>query len=103
MDSILSKITEIIERYESGEYITLDNLRIMLRELSSNYYHLTKHNVEFFSQHNEEQHKYKGSVSAGLIFANKEVPELRLTRKILIASDRVLNAMRSEIAILRNE
>ena len=103
MESILSKISEIIDKYESGQYISLDNLRVMLRELSSNYYYLTKHNIEFFEQHNAVQYKHKGSVSAGLILANEQVPELRITRKILLATDRVLNSMRSEIAILRNE
>jgi len=103
MNTILSKISEIIIKYESGQYISLDNLRVMLRELSSNYYYLTKHNIEFFENHNAVQYRHKGSVSAGLILANEQVPELRITRKILLATDRVLNSMRSEIAILRNE
>jgi len=103
MNNILSKISEIIDKYESGQYISLDNLRVMLRELSSNYYYLTKYNIEYFEQHNAVQYKHKGSVSAGLILANEQVPELRITRKILLATDRVLNSMRSEIAILRNE
>ena len=103
MEQILSKISEIIDKYESGQYISLDNLRVMLRELSSNYYYLTKHNIEFFEQHNAVQYRHKGAVSAGLILANEQVPELRITRKILLATDRVLNSMRSEIAILRNE
>ena len=103
METILSKISEIIDKYESGAFISLDNLRVMLRELSSNYYYLTKHNIEFFENHNAVQYRHKGSVSAGLILANEQVPELRITRKILLATDRVLNSMRSEIAILRNE
>ena len=103
MESILSKISEIIDRYESGEYITLDNLRVMLRELSSNYYYLTKYNIEYFEQHNAVQYKNKKSVAYGIILANEQVPEIRITRKILLATDRVLNSMRSEIAILRSE
>ena len=103
MDTILSKISNIIDKYESGTFISLDNLRVMLRELSSNYYYLTKHNIDYFEQHNAVQYKHKGSVSAGLILANEQVPEIRITRKILLATDRVLNSMRSEIAILRNE
>ena len=103
MDKILQNITEIIDRYESGEYLTLDILRTMLRELSSAYYFLTKHNIESFNLHNAVQYKHKGSVSAGLILANEQVPELRLTRKILYATSKVIDAMRSEIAILRTE
>ena len=101
METILNKISDIIEAYESGNLIHLEELRSMLRELSSTYYFLTKHNIEAFQNHNKLMYNHKGSVASGLIFADLKVPELRLTRKILYATDRVLNSMRSEIAILR--
>ena len=103
MVSILKKISDIIETYESGVWQSVDNLRVMLRELSSNYYYLTKHNIEYFNQHNAVQYKHKGSVSAGLILANEQVPELRITRKILYSTSKVIDAMRSEIGILKSE
>jgi len=103
MEKILNKISDIIERYESGEWVSVENLRIMLRELSSNYYFLTKYNIEAFNLHNACQYKHKGSVSAGLILANEQEPSLRLTRKILFATSKVIDAMRSEIGILKNE
>ena len=101
MEKILNKISDIIEAYESGELIHLEELRAMLRELSSAYYFLTKHNIEAFQNHNAVQYKHKGSVAAGLILANEQVPELRITRKILFASSKVIDAMRSEISILK--
>ena len=103
MENILSKITFLIEKYESGEWQSVETLRLMLRELSSNYYFLTKHNIEYFNAHNAVQYKHKGSVSAGLILANEQVPELRLTRKILYSTSKVLDSMRSELSIIKND
>ena len=103
MEDILIKISDLIERYESGEWQSVENLRIILRELSTSYYRLTKHNLEAFEQHNAVQYKNKKSVSYGLILANEQVPELRMTRKILFATSKVIDAVRSEIAILRTE
>lgn len=103
MEKILNKITDLIETYESGTWQSVENLRIMLRELSSNYYFLTKHNLEAFERHNAVQYLHKGSVASGLILANEQVPELRITRKILYATSRVLDSIRSELSIIKTE
>ena len=103
MNEILSKITDIIETYESGAWQSSDNLRAMLRELTSNYYYLTKYNIEAFQNHNAVQYKHKGSVSSGLILANEQVPELRMLRKIMEATQHVIWSMRSELSIIKNE
>lgn len=102
MLEILKKINDIIETYESGAWVSEDNLRIMHRELTANIYFLTKYNIEAFKEHNTIQHNHKGSVSSGLIIANEKVPELRMLRKIESTANNVVNAMRSEITSLRN-
>ena len=48
MLEVLTKITDIIETYESGAWVSAENLRIMLRELTANNYYLTKYNIEYF-------------------------------------------------------
>ena len=101
MNEILLKISEIIELYESGTWITEDKLRVMQRELTSNIFFMTKHNIEYFNAHNAIQYKHKGSVSSGLVLANEQVPELRMLRKIESAANNVVNSMRSEITSLR--
>jgi len=103
MEKILIKISDLIDTYESGTYITIENLQGMMRELTSQYYYLTKYNIDAFKKHNTIQFYNKGSVASGLIKANEECPELRLTRKILYACDRVINSMRSEISTMRKE
>jgi hypothetical protein len=101
MNEILTKISNIIAVYESGEWITEDKLRVMQRELTSNIFFMTKYNIEYFKSHNAIQYKHKGSVSSGLILANEQVPELRMLRKIESAANNVVNSMRSEITSLR--
>ena len=103
MLAVLTKITDIIETYESGAWVSAENLRIMLRELTANNYYLTKYNIEYFRKYNAIQYKHKGSVSSGKILAEQEVPELRMIRKIMEATDNVIWSMRSELSIIKNE
>lgn len=103
MKEILDKISEIIIKYDGGEWQSVDNLRLLLRELSANYYYLTKYNIEAFQRHNAIQYMHKGAVGRGLILANEQVPELRKTRKLLMAADRVINSIRSEISTINKE
>ena len=103
MEDILENISKIIETYESGSWQSVENLRVLLRELSANYYYLTKFNIEAAQDWNKEVYKFKGSNAAGETFADLTVPELRITRKILAAADRVLNSIRSEISTINKE
>lgn len=103
MEKLLENIDSIIERYEGGEWQSVDNLRVMLRELSSYNYQLTKHNIEYYRLYNSVQYKHKGSVSSGVILAEEQVPELRMIRKIMEAIDNVIWSMRSEISIIKRE
>jgi len=103
MNTILGKISNIITKYENGEWQSADNLRLLLRELTSNIYYLTKYNIEYHEQHNAIQYKHKGSVSGGLILANEQYPELRMLRKIIESANNVTRSMTMELSILKNE
>lgn len=103
MDKILLNISEIIEEYESGSWQSSENLRILLRRLTANIYQLTKHNIEFHNRHNAIQYKHKGSVSGGVILANEQFPELRMSRKILEAANNVCRSMTMELSIIKKE
>ena len=103
MDKILNKITDLIEEYESGKWISADNLRVMQRQLSSNIYYLTEYNIESFNAWNGIVYKENTSNAKAVTKANYEVPELRMTRKILEAARGVSISMNSEISILKKE
>ncbi len=103
MEEILNKITSIIETYESGVWVSADNLRVMLRELTANNYYLTKYNIEYFQKFNAIQYKHKGSVASGKILAEEQIPELRIIRKIMEATENVMWSMKSELSIIKNE
>ena len=75
----------------------------MLRELTANNYYLTKYNIEYFQKYNAIQYKHKGSVSSGKVLAEEQVPELRMIRKIMEATDNVIWSMRSELSIIKKE
>lgn len=103
MESILKKITDLVDTYESGAWQSSDNLRVMLRELSTNYYHLTKHNIEAHQEYNSILFNHTGSVASGKIIAEEKVPELRMLRKIMEATDNVIWSMRSELSIIKKD
>lgn len=103
MKTILDKISLIIETYESGKFISLDNMREMGRQLSSNIYYLTKHNIEAFEVHNSIVYNETTSNAKAVVKANEEVPELRMTRKILEAARGVSIAMNNELSIMKKE
>lgn len=100
---ILDEIADGVEEYESGAWQTKEKLVKIQRSLSSNVYYLTQHNIEAFQNWNSLVHKFSGSNAAGQTYANEEVPELRLTRKILEAAKNVQIAISNELNIMRNE
>jgi len=103
IDEILHKVTEIVETYSSGAWVSTDTLLDMLRELSGEYYKLTKYNIEAYNKHNGIRHLHKGSVASGKVLADERVPALRMTRKILTSIDHVIWSMRSELSIIKKE
>ena len=103
MNEILQKISDLIDTYESGTWQSVDNLRQMLRELTSNIYFLTKYNIEYHEKFNAVQYKHKVSVASGIILANEQYPELRMLRKIMESANNVARSMTMEISIIKNE
>lgn len=103
MNDILDKVTEIIQRYESGEYLTADSLRELLRELTTNVYYLTKYKIEFKNKHNEIRYRHKGSVASGEILAHEQCPELYQVRYIIRSAEKVEQSIIMEISILNKE
>ena len=103
MEKILNNITTIIERYESGNFISTEELREMLRLLSSNIYHLTKYKIEYKNMHNAVRYKHKGSIGSGEILAHEQYPELYQIRYILRSAQNVLQSIIMEISIIKAE
>ena len=103
MELILNKVNDIIESYEGGAWKSVEDLRVMQRQLTSCNYHLSKYNIEYFQQYNAIQFNYKGSVSAGKIEAEQKIPELRMVRKIMEAIENIMWSMRSELSIIKKE
>lgn len=105
LEDILNKVNTIIEAYESGKYMSSENLRKMLRQLSANYHYLTLTNIDAYQRWNSTVYNREDgiSVASAKVKADEEVPELRITRKILQAVDHVIWSMRSELSIIKKD
>ena len=103
MIEILGKISLIVDTYESGKFISLEGLKVMNRQLSCNIYYLTKYNIEAFYKWNAIKYNEKTSVAKAEIKAHQEVPELRMTRKILEAAKAVSISLNNEIGIMKRD
>ena len=104
MINILNNITECVQLYESGTYLTKEKLLDLNRRLSSNIYYLTKYNIEAFEKFNSIIYNNKKDSNAkATVIAHQEVPELRHTRKILEACKNVSISINNELSIIKNE
>ncbi len=103
MEEILLKIDSIITLYNSGAYMTKDKLVVANRELTSNIYFLTKHNIQAFNEFNSIIYNSTSSVAKATSEAHQKVPQLRMTRKILDACKGVSIALNNELQIMKNE
>lgn len=103
MEETLKKIGEIIINYESGEFKTLDKLRVLRRQLSFCHYQITTEKIQYHKLFNEQVHKHQGSNAASKSYAEHKVPELYLCRNILTSVKLVLDSMQQEISIMKND
>ncbi|AGO48359.1 hypothetical protein Phi10:1_gp018 [Cellulophaga phage phi10:1] len=95
MEEILTKITDIIETYESGSF---KDLHIMHRELTCNMYYLSQEQVKAHQNWNAHYYNSKEKTNAGKERdCDKEIPELYLCRKIMETAKGVSIAMGYEI------
>lgn len=95
MNEILTKISDIIEVYESGSY---KNLSDMHRELTCNMFYLSKEQVEAHQKWNACYYNSKESSNAAKEReCDREVPELYMCRKIMETAKGVAIAMGYEL------
>ena len=105
MDKTLEKISNIIERYRSGEWHSVERLRELLKELSVCHYELTSINIEAYNDwtaiiYNRDKNV---SVASARVKADFECPELRMTRKLLESVKNILMSMQQELSIIKND
>lgn len=105
MNDILNEITTIVSEYKAGQWNTKERLRELLRELSTNYYFLTKENIEAYERWNNliYNRDVNESVVSAQRRADEKIPELRMSRKIMEATKNVILSMQQELSILKND
>lgn len=103
MEEHLDSITQIIQEYESGAYLTADSLRDHLRTLTAQMYYLTAYKIDYKNQHNKIEWNFEGSGVKGKAWAHEQCPELYQCRYILKAAQNVVQSIIMEISILNKE
>ena len=103
MDKHLKRLTDAIQEYESGTYLTKERLRELLRTITGQIYFLTQYQIEAKNAHNSFLHEWGGPVTRGEIFAHQEIPELYMLRHILRSAQNVVQSIIMEISILNKE
>ncbi len=97
MEKILEKISAIINTYEGGSF---KDLHIMHRELTCNMFYLSQEQVKYSVKWNEMYYNHKSTVNAVKErYANREVPELYMCRKIMETAKGVSIAMSLEVKL----
>lgn len=93
-DGVLDTIRQIVERYQSGEYLDEGTLKDLHRQLSANLYYLNEFRVDFKNQWDKEYMLCQEKTHAARErFADRQVPELYLCRKLCMAGQDVLISM----------
>lgn len=103
MEKHLENITNLIDRYNTLSISSAPELSHILRQLTCELFYLEKFRSEYQELHNGIMHDFKGSVAASLILANEKYPELYMLRRIMNAAYRVVDALRSNISVIKKE
>ena len=94
---VLQRITDIVEKYESGKWVKEKDLAEMNRQLSACIYYITTEQVEAHQRWNAEYHNFEGNNAQKERNADKEVWELYQYRKVIEAARGVNIAMGYEL------
>ena len=105
MQEVLNKTSELIARYRSGEWLSVDKLRELLRELSICHYELTSINISSYEDwtaiiYNRDK---SVSVASAKVKADFECPELRMSRKLLETLKNVIMSVQQELSIIKKD
>ena len=103
MISHLNNVTRIVDTYKNLTINSGQELSILLKDLTCELFYLEKHRSDYHEHYNSIVHSFKGSNAGGVVFANEEVPELYMLRRVMNAGYRVVDALRSKISYIKKE
>lgn len=104
LETVMSSIDEIVEKYESGEWLVEGKLADLHKSLAINVYFLTKFQIEANKKFNGLVYSSEAtSVARARAEAEEQVPELYQCRKIIEALKNISISMTHELNILKQE
>ena len=106
MKEALVSIADCVAWYKKAKGASPDKLLEVLRVITSNLYTLENERAEYKKRYEGiiyEETKEGSSVARAQNLAEVEVPELYMLRRVMEASYRVSDAIRTQISFLKSE
>ena len=103
----LQNLTEFIQAYDDASTDDGETLNYLLKKITTTLFYLEKERAIFKKQYEQRIYELttdkKMTVSRAVNFAEVEVPELYLLRRIMDSAYRNCDAIRTNISFLKNE
>jgi len=103
LEKVLKQYNSIIDTYYSLQYSESEQIMELLKNLSIVLSYLETHRVEAHKEWTAIVFKREGSVAAAEVEAHTSVPQLYQLRRIMQAGYRIVDAMRSNISLVKSE
>ena len=106
-EKTLEDLTSYIMAYDDTSLDDGENLNYLLKKITTTLTYLETERANFKKQYEKRVYELttdkKMTVSRAVNFAEVEVPELYMLRRIMDSSYRVTDAIRTNISFLKNE
>jgi hypothetical protein len=105
LDEVLKECTNTIHAWKETPFDNLDQNAELMKDLAIIIYELTRHKVKFKEQWNAKCFELRDEMSnaAAEKIASKDYPELDMIRQVIRAGNNVLDCIRSQVSLLKQE
>lgn len=103
LEEALATYNEIIDRYEKIAFYDVSATSHAMKDLAVCLSYLTMHRIKYQKEWNAAVFNFEGTNAAGEKHANEKVPALYKLRRIHEAGKSILDTMRTQISLLKQE
>ena len=106
-EKTLNQLIEFVQAYDDTSPNDGDALNYLLKKITNSVFYLESERYKFHKEYQQKIYSYtvdkKMTVARAVNFAENEVPELYLLRRITETGIRVCDAIRTNISYLKSE
>ena len=105
LQEALEECTNTVHTWKETPFDDINQTAELMKDMAVIIYELTRHKVKFKEQWNAKCFELREDLSnaAAEKVANKEYPELDKIRQVIRAANNVLDSLRSQVSLLKNE